>query len=484
MKKRILILLFALPTFCRAQNILVIKNISVIDMKDSIPKINQTVIIEGNKIRSIGNKIKLPASAKTIDGTNKFLIPGLWDMHVHMWHERWEKSVPAIEGREVFLDMFIPNGIIGVRDMGGDQRQIKKWKEEIIEGKRIGPRIVSGPIVDGPSKLQEDYIVAGTAEQGVRIVDSLIKQKVDFVKVYSTLPREAYFAIAKESNARHIPFEGHLPDAISVAEATEAGQKSIEHTGWMPLSCSSKEDSLRKAIVGGRQTMAAQSSQGAAISNPLLERFKLLMATYTAEKAQAVYATLKQHCTWICPTLNVSQPFLWKNNSPFFEDGRIKYMPQWMQDRLNVGDLKAGIADADVPVRKQWYEYLQKMVGDMYKAGIPMLAGTDFPFFCFAGYSLHEELERLIEVGLTPYEALKTATLNPAKFLRRDKELGTIEKGKLADLVLLDANPLENISNTKKIYAVIVNGKLLERKELDQILDKVKELVSKGKIIP
>jgi hypothetical protein len=479
MRKRSLLLFILLPVFCLSQNAIVIKNVSVIDMKDSIAKANQTVVIEGNRIMSIGEKIKIPASAKIIDGKNKFLIPGLWDMHVHMWHERWDKSVPNIEAREVFLDMFIPNGITGVRDMGGDQKQIKKWKEEISQGKRIGPRIVSGPIVDGPSKLQEDYIVAATAEQGVRIVDSLIEQRADFVKVYSTLPREAYFAIAKESNARHIPFEGHLPDAITVAEAAQAGQKSIEHMGWMPLSCSSKEDSLRKVIVGERQAAPVQPSQGIAITKPLRERFKILMATYNAGKAQAVYATLKKYSTWICPTLNVSQPFLWRNNQPFFEDDRIKYMPHWMQDRLNVGDLKAGIVDADVPVRKQWHEYLQKMVADMYRAGIPMLAGTDFPFFCFAGYSLHEELERLVQVGLTPYEALKTATLNPAKFLGREKELGTIEKGKFADMVLLDANPLESISNTKKIYAVILNGKFLERKDLDQMLDKVKELAAK-----
>jgi len=479
MKKKILVLFILLPVFCFPQNVLVIKNVSLIDMKDSIPKANQTIIIEGNKITSIGSRINFPASAKIIDGTNKFLIPGLWDMHVHMWHERWEKSVPTLEGREVFLDMFIPIGITGVRDMGGDQRQIKKWKEEISQGKRIGPRIVSGPIVDGPSKLQEDYIVAGTAAQGVRVVDSLIEQKVDFVKVYSTLPREAYFAIAKESNARHIPFEGHLPDAITVAEATQAGQKSIEHTGWMPLSCSSKEDSLREVIVAGRQNVPVQPSQSVAISNPILERFKLLMATYDAGKAQAVYASLKKHGTWICPTLNVSQPFLWKNNQPFFTDEKIKYMPQWMQDRLNVGDLKAGIADADIPVRKQWHAYLQKMVGDMYKARIPMLAGTDFPFFCFAGYSLHEELERFVQIGLTPYEALKTATLNPAIFLKKEKELGSIEKGKIADLVLLDANPLENISNTKKINAVILNGKLLERKDLDAMLEQVKQLAAK-----
>jgi amidohydrolase family protein len=478
MKNRILILLFVLPLFCYPQNPLVIKNVSVVDMKDSVPKTNQTVLIVGNKITSIGGEIKIPASAKIIDGTNKFLIPGLWDMHVHMWHERWEKSVRAIEGREVFLDMFIPNGITGVRDMGGDQKQIKKWKEEISQGKRIGPRIVAGPIVDGPSKLQEDYIVAGTAEQGVRVVDSLIEQKVDFVKVYSTLPREAYFAIAKESNARHIPFEGHLPDAITAAEAAEAGQKTIEHLAWIPLSCSSKEDSLRKEVATERASATKQPSQGTAVTNPLLVRFKILMSTYDAKKAQALYGVLKKYYTWICPTLNVSQPFLWKNNQPFFKDDRIKYMPEWMRDRLNVGDLKSGIADDDIQVRKQWYKYLQKMVGDMHKANIPILAGTDFPFFCFAGYSLHEELERFVQVGLTPYEALKTATLNPAKFLGREKELGTIERGKFADMVLLDANPLENISNTKKIYAVIANGKLLEREDLDQMLDKVKYLAA------
>ena len=444
-------------------------------MKDSTIKKNQTVIIKGNKISSIGNLSNVPKQATVIDGKDKYLIPGLWDMHVHMWHERWEKSTSTIEGREVFLGMFIPNGITGVRDMGGDQKQIKIWKKEIGQGKLIGPRIVAGPIVDGPAKLQEDYIVVGTPKQAIRTVDSLVEQKVDFVKVYTTLPREAYFALANECNARHIPFEGHLPDAITAAEAAEAGQKTIEHLAWIPLSCSSKEDSLRKEVAAERASATKQPSQGTAVTNPLLERFKILMSTYDTKKAQALYAVLKKYHTWICPTLNVSQPFLWKNNQPFFQDDRIKYMPGWMRDRLNVGDLKNGIADDDMQVRKEWYKYLQKMVGDMHKANIPMLAGTDFPFFCFAGYSLHEELERLVQAGLSPYEALKTATSNPAKFLRKENELGTIEKGKLADLVLLNANPLENISNTKKIEAVVVNGKLLQRKDLDAMLRKVEE---------
>jgi imidazolonepropionase-like amidohydrolase len=473
MKKRLLILLFAFPVFCSAQNTLVIKNVSVIDMKDSIVKKNQVVIIDGNKIAFIGSNAKISPSSKIIDGKNKFLVPGLWDMHVHLWHERWEKSTPTTEGREVFLDMFIPNGITGVRDMGGDQNQIKKWKEEIREGKRIGPRIVAGPIVDGPAKLQEDYIVAGTAEEGKRVVDSLIEQKVDFVKVYTTLPREAYFAIAKESNTRHIPFEGHLPDAITVAEATQAGQKSIEHTVWMAFSCSTKEDSLRQQVIINRKLGASIDASG------LLDRFKTVMNTFSPAKEQILHSVLKKNHTWICPTLKVLSVFLWTNNQSFFGDERLKYMPAWMQQRLNTGDLKAGIPEKDVSIRKQWYQFLVDRVRNMNNAGIPILAGTDFPFLSFAGYGLHEELELLVQAGLRPYEALKTATTNPAIFLHKEKELGTIEKGKIADLVLLDANPLENISNTKKIYAVIVNGKLLERKNLDELLDKAKQVAAK-----
>jgi hypothetical protein len=206
MNKHFFLFLLSFPLFVTAQDRLVINNVSVLDMTDSIVKPGKTVIIEGNKISFIGKNSKIPVRATIIDGAGKFLIPGLWDMHVHTCHERWEKSIPTIEAREVFLNSFIPNGITGIRDMGGDQKQIKIWKEQIRQGKRIGPLIVAGPIVDGPEKLREDYISISTPEEAVQTVKTLQNDGVDFIKVYTTLHRDVYFALAKECNSRHIDF--------------------------------------------------------------------------------------------------------------------------------------------------------------------------------------------------------------------------------------------------------------------------------------
>jgi hypothetical protein len=203
------------------------------------------------------------------------------------------------------------------------------------------------------------------------------------------------------------------------------------------------------------------------------------MKTYSAAKARALFDELKKNHTWACPTLMTVRLFLWKNDQPFFGDPRIKYVPQWMRERLKGFDLHQGIPETEMPFRRQWYGHLAKLVAEMHKAGVRMLAGTDTLILNVPGFGLHEELALLVDAGLTPTEALQTATINPARFLGREQELGTIEKGKLADLVLLEANPLEEISNTRKINAVVLNGRFLDRKALDKMLADAEAVANK-----
>jgi predicted amidohydrolase len=203
------------------------------------------------------------------------------------------------------------------------------------------------------------------------------------------------------------------------------------------------------------------------------------MKTYSAAKARALFDELKKNHTWTCPTLMTARLFLWKNDQPFFGDPRIKYVPRWMRERLTTFDLHQGIPESEVSFRRQWYGHIARLVAEMNKAGVPMLAGTDTLLLNIPGFGLHEELALLVDAGLTPLEALRTATINPAKFLGKEKEFGTIEKGKLADLVLLDANPLKDIHNTRKINAVVVNGRLLGRETLDRMLGDVEAAANK-----
>jgi hypothetical protein len=276
------------------------------------------------------------------------------------------------------------------------------------------------------------------------------------VKVYSLLPRDAYFGIADESKRQGISFVGHVPFAVSAAEASDAGQKSIEHLTGILLGCSYKETELRNEIVKARSPGARSRGEGVE-----------LLDTFSDRKAKDLFALFVKNQTWQCPTLTVLRSNAYLGDQSFRNDGRLKYIPRPMRERW--GQRIANRNDSDYV--KRVFKKEVEIVGVMQRAGVPLLAGTDTGNpFCFPGFSLHDELALLVIAGLTPSEALRTATLNPAKFLGLDKTLGTIEQGKIADLVLLDADPLADIRNTQRINAVISNGRLFDRKALEKML--------------
>lgn len=478
MKKIVVLILIALlhPLIIRAQtNIkpqlrpLAFTNVTVVDVASGVLKPQMTVVVSGNRITNVGRKVKIPKGAEIIDAGGKYLIPGLWDMHVHMWHKRWD--APSRD-REAFLNLFIPNGITGVRDLGGDLEQINAWRREIAQGARLGPRIFAGAIVDGPPKTQSDYILVTTPDEAVQTVRTLQKEGADFVKVYNNLSRDSYFALAEESRRIGMEFAGHLPTLVTALEASRAGQKSIEHSTWLAPSCSTDEEAIRKELNDVRQRRAETPGN-------LREQRARMMETYSAAKLRTLSAELRKNQTWVCPTLMTMRLFLWKNDQPFFGDPRIKYVPDWMRERLSNFDLRKGIDEDDLAPRKQWYRYLSNLVAQMHKAGVQILAGTDTLFLNIPGFGLHEELALLVDAGLTPAEALQTATINPAKFLNLEDSLGTVERGKLADLVLLEANPLANISNTQRISAVVVNGRYLPKETLQKLLVEVETAANK-----
>src|ERR1700752_1029988 len=233
MKSRLLCAVTVLlATACLAQSptssTLIIHDVTVIDGSGSPAKTHQTVIIGGGKIAEVGNSGmgfagKLPG--KHIDGSGKFLIPGLWDMHVHMVFGDWFPR-----GKEITLPLFIANGITGIRDMGGELEVLQRWRKDISDGKLVGPRIVmSGPMLDGPQPRFPSSIAIKTPEDGRRAVDDLKRRGADFIKLQSLIPRDAVFAIADEAKKQGIPFVGHVPDAVRASEASNAGQKSFEH---------------------------------------------------------------------------------------------------------------------------------------------------------------------------------------------------------------------------------------------------------------
>lgn len=443
-------LFVALQTF--ADPAIAIKNVNVIDATGSPVQADRTVIFQNGVISEIGPaaKVKIPPGAQVVDGAGKYLIPGLWDMHVHtalVANPEWM--------RKVCLPFFTANGITGIRDMGGDFDLIRQVRKEIESGQTVGPRIIAaGPMLDGPGQAYPPIIRLESVAGARAAVDSLQEMHADFVKVLSMLPRDVYFAVAAEAKRRGIVFVGHVPQSISVAEASNAGQKSIEHLDGVLLGCSTLEDSLRTEI--NDAVAKADVDAFAGLRTRMLD-------SYDAQKAKALFALFAKNGTWQVPTFSFLRTQASLDEAQKFAGDTLKYAPpdlmkQWQDAR----EKEPSEADRQVGLRR-----LQKnleVVGLMKHAGVGILAGTDTDGetpFLLPGFSLHDELKTLVQAGLTPMEALQSSTLSAAQFLGLEKTQGTLEKGKVADAVLLDANPLDDISNTRAISAVILRGKLI-----------------------
>jgi imidazolonepropionase-like amidohydrolase len=432
-------------------DLLVINNINVVDVRSGALLTDQTVILDRNRIASVGpsKSAKYPRNAPSVNGRGFFLIPGLWDMHVHLVFGDWFPGA-----QDVTLPLLIANGITGVRDMGSELETVQGWRNEIEAGRLLGPRIfTAGPMLDGPKPRFPSSIAITTPEDGRRAVDQLKLRGADFIKLQSLIPREAVFAIAEEAKKQEIAFEGHVPDSVRASEMSAAGMKSFEHLIGIFEGSSPSEDEFLK---GGKTET----------------RF---LATYDPARAAALAALLVKNQTWQCPTLVWERGGNLIDVTDFRKDMRAKYVPaSWKNKTWKrfTDEIRQGYGADDLLVRKQFIQKELEVVQLLHKAGVPFLAGTDTPpgVYIFPGFSLHEELQRFVAAGFTPLEALQTATLNPARFLGMEEQLGTIEKDKLADLVLLNGNPLVDISNTQKVAAVIVNGHYYSGKDLEKML--------------
>jgi imidazolonepropionase-like amidohydrolase len=443
----------------KPDRVLVLTHITIIDATGAPAKPDMTVVIAGERITKIGRtgKVQLPIDGQVIDASGKFLIPGLWDMHVHNVHAIF---------RDAFFALFLANGVTSVRDMHSPPVPFDQWRKDIAEGKLLGPRIfASQAIVDGPKPIHSGSLSVSNEAEARQAVISLKQRGADFIKVYAGLQREAYFAIADEAKKQNLPFAGHVPNAIRAAEVSEAGQKSIEHLTGILIGCSSMEDDLVKEDLNIPEIARTHMSRA--------------LNTYSEKKAAALFERLRKNNTWQCPTLTVLRARAFIDDSDFTNDPRLRYIPTllkatfWNKDQITAYGSRNRSAEDSANVRKLFQEEM-RLVGMMRRAGVALLAGTDAPNpYVFPGFSMHDELALLVKAGLTPMEALQSATRNPAKYFDKLASLGTVEVGKLADLVVLEANPLRDINHTKKINAVILHGRLLSKSELQSMLSKV-----------
>ena len=453
-----------------------ITHVTVIDPADSSVSPDSTVIVNKNKIAAVGpsSTTPIPAGATLIDAAGKFLIPGLVDMHLHL-----TGAGEPTGSREFILPLLVANGITTVRDMGGQIGFLKQLRKEIDSRKRLGPQIFfTGPYLDGDPPSFQPSIVVRNDSDAAGAVKQLKAGGVDFIKVQSRLQPEGFFAIARASRENGMRFVGHVPDSISSAAASDAGQASIEHLTGVLLSCSSREDELRQ------RQLAPWPLNGTLIQSQ--ERMRAwqedLLTSYSEQKAAALFKQFSENRTVQVPTLPllIHLAFL-TPESDRTNDSRMKYIPGNLRTTWDQGRLAslANQTEADIILRKQFALKTLALVNNMHHAGVSLMAGTDSAApNVFPGFSLHEDVWYMVQAGLSPMQALQAATSTPARFLGLANQQGAIAPGQRADLVLLDANPLDDIHNTQNIHAVVLDGKVLDRIALDDLLKNVEHFAA------
>jgi len=407
---------------------LAIAGVNVVDVVAGRILPNRTVTIREQTIDAITEGGAPPKGAHVVDGRGKFLIPGLWDMHAH------------IQGNEkTWLPLYIANGVTGIRDMGADLDFILAIRDATSSSRTLGPRIVAaGPILDDAPGDWPFRIRVRNPNEGRAAVQLLKRRGVDLIKVHNFTPRDVFFAIVDEARRQQLPVAGHVPLKVTIQEGIDAGMVTIEHM--------SEDGRVWKACSSG--------------------------AEYRPDACRPFFEMLARRRVWQTPTLvaltelavigtpasGISADHLSYANKQFLD--LHKGNQSFFLKRPEVVGILKGLADVARVVTR-----------DMANAGVGILAGCDA---MIAGFCVHDELTTMVGAGMTPAAALQTATVNPARYLGRDKALGTVAPGMTADLVLLDGNPLEDIASVRRIRAVVTAGRFLDRGSLDQLLAQAK----------
>lgn len=455
--KSLFLLVLALPTQLLAQTSVTLRHINIVDVKTGAIHKDQLVLIKNQKIDLIvnDNNKQAGATGEVVDGTNKFLIPGLWDMHTH-YHE----NVPVT--RVYKIPSMLVNGVTGVRNMFGTKEDIQ-LRDSVNKNLLIAPReIVASPLINGPGSFVPGDISISNASRIPILVDSLQKIGYDFIKVYSFLRSDLFFELAKYCRQKNMPIAGHVPLGITAEQASAAGLQSFEHMTGLRKSFSGKDELLLNRQL--EKEIADASGYKAYVDILFKSDASLPFDSLTAKK---IVKTLKANHTAITPTIVVFRGWEFNRDSlmrmPSLAYVSKSRQQDWYNFRETFSDEKDRTSNA------------LQLLSFLHKEGMMILAGTDNENpFVVDGFSLHDELEYYVEAGLTPLEALQTATLNPAIFLHKEKDLGTVAKGKFADLVVLDKNPLADIKNTRTINAVIINGHLISKTQIEQSLNALK----------
>jgi hypothetical protein len=438
---------------------LAITHVNVIDVATGQVQRDRTVLIEGGRIVVVRASDATPPAVRLLDGTGRYLIPGLWDMHAHMRHP----LAPTL-----IMPQFIAHGVTGVREMNSDCEEpadgqiciaeLRQWRDEIERGERVGPRLLalSSFIVNPPF----DYDV--TQEQVRQLVARFDSQSVSFIKVYYRLSPEALRMFIAEASKHDIGVGGHLPLRMTSLEASNAGLRSLEHA----------RDFLFDCFPGSAAFRATARSQ-----NPPMPLMRAMVEEHDPSLCAPTFRAFAENRTWYVPTHVTRRMDAFADDSAFRNDARSKYIPaevwrEWQADADRMVALDP--SPEGRRVMRAFYEKGLEITRRAHQAGVPIVLGTDAgDTYVFFGSSVHDELGEFVKAGLSPAEALAAATIRSAEFLGLEQDHGSVAAGRRADLVLLNANPLENIANTRSIDTVIFDGRVLDRAALDRLLQGV-----------
>ena len=444
---------------------LAIENVTLVDAVNETRE-GKTVLVNDGMIVKITDSGSEFNATEIIDATGKYLIPGLWDFHVHFTYDA--RFTDAMAG------LFLYHGVTNVRDTGGLLEDILPVVEKLRAPDAVAPAIwFAGPLLDGGDVVYDGINLPGlgvanaTPDQARANIAAIHESGASFLKIYEMVTPEVFEAIVDEAGQRGLPIDGHVPLSMRAREVASKVQ-SLEHLRNYELDCVSDPEALRATR---RAELANEAGEPGSALRARLHRLQRIPAILDEDDSECLASTEALKNTISVPTLRLNSMRL---NVPLLRDdfdAALALTPASVQ--TDWGNAKTQLLSADQSIDTTFDEWSMRRTGELHAVGAPIAAGTDTPIgWSIPGYSLHTELEQFVEVGMTPKEALYTATVRPAEFFGLEAEMGQLAEGFLADAVLLDANPLEVISNVRSVNTVIHRGLVLERSALDQLIIK------------
>ena len=457
------LLIFLLNTLIFAQTNtvdLLIKDASIIDIKTGKIIDNQIVAVKNGEILEVTSASKLAKykAKQTISAKGKFVMPALWDMHMH-----FGGGDSLIQENKDLLNLYIAMGITTVRDASADiTPSVLEWRATINEGKLFGPTIfTSGPKLEGYKSIWLGDIEVGTMEEVNKALDSLEKIKVDFVKITdNTIKPEIYMGSIAEAKKRGFKTSAHIPPVFTIQQVSDAGLSSIEHISYLLRAGLKNEKELTEQVANG--TLSAREFSLKALNE------------FDQATAEATFKILAKNNTAVTPTLSISYATAFLDINDHQSDVFLKYIGTGLRKTYDWRVQRAAKDSKEaIEIRHKTIEKAASLLPLLQRSGVKILAGTDAGYlnsFDYPGLGLHQELELMVKNGLTPLQALQASIINGPEFLNKSEIYGSISKGKKADILILNENPLLNISATQNIFGLVAHGKYLDNKSLKSLL--------------